>query len=126
MSANGPEAYIRQVIYHLCLSGRRRRRIPEVLTRQVPEPTSTDQYQTSTLRISLDATLAALSPRQRAVLALWYYENLTEADAAVVLNCSVGAVKRYGHEGLARMRVVAPHLLDSGQVVEGVGGWTAS
>ncbi|XTZ15374.1 SigE family RNA polymerase sigma factor [Micromonospora echinospora] len=122
VSANGPEAYIRQVIYHLYLSGRRRRRIPEVLTGQFPEPTSADQYQTSTLRISLDAALAALSPRQRAVLVLRYYEDLTEAEAAVVLNCSIGAVKRYGHEGLARLRLVAPHLLDSGQVIEGVGG----
>ncbi|GAB3155177.1 SigE family RNA polymerase sigma factor [Micromonospora sonneratiae] len=121
VGANGPEAYIRQVIYHLYLSGRRRRRIPEVLTGQVPEPMSADQCPTLALRISLDAALAALSPRQRAVLVLRYYEDLTEADTAVVLNCSVGAVKRYGHEGLARLRLVAPHLLDFGQIVEEVG-----
>lgn len=56
---------------------RRRRRMPEVLTGPVPEPVSVDLCQTSVSRISLDAALAALSPRQRAVLVLWYYEDLT-------------------------------------------------
>ncbi|GAB3145916.1 SigE family RNA polymerase sigma factor [Micromonospora sonneratiae] len=121
MGDTGPEAYVRRIIYHLYLSRRRRRRVPELLTARVPELATTDPYLASTLRISLDRALTALSPRQRAVLVLRYYEDLTEADAAAVLNCSVGAVKRYAHEGLARLRQVAPHLVDFAPVVEKVG-----
>ncbi|HEX5598322.1 MAG TPA: sigma-70 family RNA polymerase sigma factor [Micromonosporaceae bacterium] len=119
---DGPEVYVRLAMYHRYLSRRRYRRISKVVTGQVHEPMRVDQHETSPSRISLDAALAALSPRQRAVLVLRYYESLAEADTAVVFNCSVGTVQRYVHEGLARLRLVAPHLLDSGHIVEGMDG----
>ncbi|WP_432573023.1 SigE family RNA polymerase sigma factor [Kineococcus sp. SYSU DK005] len=51
--------------------------------------------------------LRQLSPRQRAVLVLRYYEDFTEAQIADALNCSTGTVKTQASRGLARLR----HLL---------------
>jgi RNA polymerase sigma factor (sigma-70 family) len=51
--------------------------------------------------------LAALPPRQRAVLVLRYFEDLTEAQTAMMLGCSVGTVKSQTARGLARLRDAA-------------------
>ncbi|WP_432572276.1 SigE family RNA polymerase sigma factor [Kineococcus sp. SYSU DK005] len=50
------------------------------------------------------AALRRLSPRQRAVLVLRYYEDFTEAQIADALNCSTGTVKTQASRGLARLR----------------------
>ena len=39
------------------------------------------------------------------------YEDLTEAQAADVLGCRIGTVKRHGHDALRRLREIAPELL---------------
>jgi RNA polymerase sigma-70 factor (sigma-E family) len=48
--------------------------------------------------------LAALPARQRAVLVLRYFEDLTEAQTAAVLRCGVGTVKKHAARALARLR----------------------
>jgi RNA polymerase sigma-70 factor (sigma-E family) len=48
--------------------------------------------------------LARLPPGQRAVLVLRYYEDLTEAQTAAVLGCSVGSVKTQSFRALAKLR----------------------
>ncbi len=48
--------------------------------------------------------LAQLPPGQRAVLVLRYYEDLTEAQIAALLGCSVGSVKTQASRALAKMR----------------------
>jgi RNA polymerase sigma factor (sigma-70 family) len=45
-----------------------------------------------------------LPPRMRAVLVLRYYEDLSEADTAHELGCSVGAVKSQAHHAINRLR----------------------
>ena len=50
--------------------------------------------------------LAQLPPGQRAVLVLRYYEDLTEAQTAAVLGCSVGSVKTQGYRALGRLREI--------------------
>ena len=52
--------------------------------------------------------LAHLPPGQRAVLVLRYYEDLTEAQTAAVLGCTVGSVKTQTSRALSKLRVIVP------------------
>jgi RNA polymerase sigma-70 factor (sigma-E family) len=64
-----------------------------------------DDLETSVLqRDALMSALAALPHRQRAVIALRYLTELTEAQTAAVLEISVGTVKRQAFDALARLR----------------------
>jgi RNA polymerase sigma factor (sigma-70 family) len=56
------------------------------------------------LRDAVRRALAELPPRTRAALVLRYFEDLTEAQAAAALGCSVGSVKSQVSRGLARLR----------------------
>ncbi|WP_432935945.1 sigma factor-like helix-turn-helix DNA-binding protein [Kribbella sp. CA-253562] len=56
-----------------------------------------------TAREWLDAGLRNLPARQRAALVLRYYESRTESEAAIILGCSIPAVKRRTHHGLRRL-----------------------
>jgi RNA polymerase sigma-70 factor (sigma-E family) len=98
------EGYLRRTMYNLAVDDwRRRRRRPEVLAAVEPagQPDGTD---TLALRQALVAALAKLPPRQRAVLVLRYWEQLSEAEAAKVLGCSVGTIKSTASRGLSRLR----------------------
>ncbi len=61
-------------------------------------------------RILLDQALAALTPRQRAVVVLRYYDDLTERDTADAMGVSVGTVKSQTSLALRRLREAAPEL----------------
>ncbi|WP_422736259.1 SigE family RNA polymerase sigma factor [Micromonospora sp. WMMD729] len=108
-----PEAYVRRVMYHQQVSWWRRRRIVERLEAEPTERADADHSETTTLRLTLAAALNHLTPRQRAVIVLRYYEDLTEAQVAEALGCSIGTVKRHAHDGLSRLRSVAPELVDA-------------
>lgn len=97
---DGPEPYVRQVLARESVNRWRRRRWREVTTDVVPE----SMHHDSTDRIALLDDLRKLSPRQRAVLVLRYFDDLTEADTAAALGISVGTVKSHARHALARLR----------------------
>jgi RNA polymerase sigma-70 factor (sigma-E family) len=95
-----PEPYVRQVIARESVNRWRGRRWREIATDMVPDVV----YPDSADRIALLEDLRRLSPRQRAVLVLRYFEDLTEADTATALGISVGTVKSHVHDALGRLR----------------------
>lgn len=54
--------------------------------------------------------LGRLPNRQRAVLVLRYYEDLSDAEIAVVLGCAQGTVRSQAARGLAALRAVVPQM----------------
>lgn len=104
---DNPEGYVRRAIVNTHLNGLRRRPWREQPHGEVPE-TATDRRPESDLdeREAMWHALASLPPRQRAVLVLRYYEDLTEADIAEVLGCSRGTVKSQASKALASLRRV--------------------
>ena len=60
----------------------------------------------------LQAALARLTVRQRAVLVLRYYEDRTEAETAKLLGCRIGTVKSQTRHALGRLRSLAPELAE--------------
>lgn len=99
-----PEAYVRRVLARESVNRWRHRRWREVTTDVVPETTRSD----STDRVALLEDLRRLSPRQRAVLVLRYFDDLTEVDTAAALGISVGTVKSHAREALALLRNQQP------------------
>jgi len=98
------ERYLRRTMYHLAIDQwRSRRRRREVFIEHEP-PGQRDATDVLDLRDALSQALAQLSPRQRAVLVLRYWEQLTETEAAEALGCSVGTVKSTASRGLSRLR----------------------
>ena len=95
-----PEGYVRQVLARESVNRWRARRWREVTTDVLPETMHDDR----TERIALLQDLRRLSPRQRAVLVLRYFEDLTEADTAASLGITVGTVKSHARDALASLR----------------------
>jgi RNA polymerase sigma-70 factor (sigma-E family) len=119
-AAGDPEAYVRKVLYHEHVGMWRRRRWLEQPVADVPDsrpaPDTTDL---TVRRIVLRQALSRLTGRQRAVILLRYFEDLSEVDTARVLGCSVGTVKSQTSHALKRLRQLAPELTDL--LTEGTG-----
>ncbi|MER7759761.1 SigE family RNA polymerase sigma factor [Streptomyces sp. NPDC097619] len=103
--SDSPEAYVRRMLV-TCNSDRfRKRRVAERLT-AVPPDTSVrdDAVHWTEEREALRAALAALPARQRAVVVLRYWEDLSEGEVAAALGCSPGTVKSQASKALAKLR----------------------
>ena len=98
------EAYVRQVMTRTFATWWRRRWRGETPTEFVPDAHGFDPYHRVEERDSLRRALAELPPRQRAIVVLRFYEDLSEAQVAEALGCSVGTVKSTVSRALARLR----------------------
>jgi RNA polymerase sigma-70 factor (sigma-E family) len=106
-------AYARKVMYNAQVSSWRRRRIAEVLPGTGLEQHAgwvDDLADAAAQRVMLRRALLALSPKQRSVIVLRYFEDHTEAEAAQLLGISVSTVKTQCARGLARLRLLLPGL----------------
>lgn len=97
-----PELYARAIVVNLQRSVFRRglkfRKVaPRLVEAAAAQPAGDD-------RMLLWTALDACSPRQRQALVLRFYEDMSEAEIARVLDCPVGTVKSLLHRGLARVR----------------------
>ena len=112
---DSPDAYARRVLHNLTIDTWRRRRArpPEVLGAAPPEFSGRGDVVDVERRVVLRDALARLTPRQRAVLSLRFYEDLTEVEVAAVLGCSVSTVKSTARDALAKLRTVAPDQLSA-------------
>ena len=111
--AGDPEAYVRRIVINENRNRFRKQRVAERLTDSLPEPGTPDATSQYDQRSALFAALQRLGPKQRAVVVLRYWLGLTEAEAAAVLNCSVGTVKSQASRALASLRQSA-ELVDGG------------
>ena len=117
--SEGPERYVRKILARA--SAERWRRLARRPERAMPAaehgPVEPDRTNEIADRDYLLRALAALPPRQRAVVVLRYFDDLSEAETAQMLGCSLGTVKSQTARGLARLRVTAdsPTTLPSGR-----------
>lgn len=105
-----PTAYARRTLVNLAFDrGRRLARRQGVWAGLGADDDPPDETSLRVLRGIDDAAefrwaLALLPPHQRAAIVLRYFEDLSEAEAAEALGCSVGTVKSSTSRGLVRLR----------------------
>jgi RNA polymerase sigma-70 factor (sigma-E family) len=105
------EAYVRRTMYREQVSLWRRRRVSELLTTVVPEPRGRETSGgVVEERLVMRQALMTLGRRQRTVLVLRYFEDLTEQQVADMLDISVGTVKSQAHKALAHLREICGDL----------------
>jgi RNA polymerase sigma-70 factor (sigma-E family) len=104
-----PDAYVRRILVNENRRRFRKHRVAEELPGVLPEQAvpATGEWDD---HAALLAALRGLPPRQRAVVVLRYWMDMSEAETAAALNCSTGTVKSQASRALATLR---------GNVVEG-------
>lgn len=92
--AGTPDAYVRKIIYHEFVSSRRLSRSRELpIGDPIERAAPGDETNDAIRRLVLRQALARLTAGQRAVIVLRYFDDLTEAETAEALGCSIGTVK---------------------------------
>jgi RNA polymerase sigma-70 factor (sigma-E family) len=125
--AGDPARYVRQMLVNAAIDRWRllRRRPEQPLGRDRSAPwagfAGPDEADAVADQDLLWRALGQLPPGQRAVLVLRYYEDLTEAQTAAVLGCSVGSVKTQASRALTKLRgIVGAALGDDGPPAPGL------
>ncbi|HVY10614.1 MAG TPA: SigE family RNA polymerase sigma factor [Mycobacteriales bacterium] len=113
ISQDNPDAYVRKAIANAHTSLWRRRWRGEQPAAELPERAGADAYDVADSRRTLIAALNRLPARQRAAVVLRFYEDLSEAETATALGCSVGTVKSQTSKALAALRANGVLLTDS-------------
>ncbi|MFZ3471872.1 SigE family RNA polymerase sigma factor [Streptomyces sp. 4.24] len=100
-------AYLRQTVVNLSRSALRRRILGlKLLSKPMPDMASAEEGAYDLLeRDDLIKSMRGLQRRQREVLVLRYFADMTEVQVAETLGISLGSVKAYGSRGIAALRV---------------------
>lgn len=110
-SLGAPDAYVRRIIVNEHISSWRpawRRR--EVTSTPLVELSNDASAAAPEHDSELWAHIVKLSPMQRAAVVLRYYEDLSEAQTAEYLGCSIGSVKTHTSRAMARLRATVPEV----------------
>ncbi len=108
------ETYVRRTMYREQVSIWRRRRVTELSSVALPEPRSPSEHIDEVEnRLVMRAALGQLGRRQRTVLVLRYFEDLTEQQVADALGITVGTVKSQSHKALAHLRATCHGLVST-------------
>lgn len=100
-----PEIYVRRVMMNTWATWRRRHWVREHASTDVLEsPAPGDVEAEVTLRLAVHQLLTGLTDRQRIVVVLRIFDDLTEAQVAQVLGCALGTVKSTMSQALAKLR----------------------
>jgi len=99
------DAYARRTIVTTAISWRRRRSFHERPVDVLPDATcGADEVEGLATHRVLVAYLRDLPPRQRAAVVLRFYEDLSVAQTAEMMGCSVGAVKSHVSVAVGKLR----------------------
>lgn len=99
-----PEAYVRRMVINEVLSWRRRSSSSEVPSQELPEAAAGGHEAAHVEGDAVWRALGRLAPRQRAVVVLRYYEQLSEAEIAEALGVRPGTVKSQASAALSHLR----------------------
>jgi RNA polymerase sigma-70 factor (sigma-E family) len=97
-----PDAYVRRIVVNENRRRFRKQRVAEALPGTLPDSGTVPAGPED--RAALLDALRSLGPRQRAVVVLRYWMDMSEAETAAALNCSVGTVKSQASRALAALR----------------------
>jgi RNA polymerase sigma-70 factor (sigma-E family) len=103
--SGNPEPYVQKVMLHTYLAWRRRFWTRERPTEVLPETSVGDATGRVVDEDEVQAALRRLPPRQRAVVVLRYFDDLSEAETAQLLGISTGTVKSQTSKALAALRI---------------------
>jgi RNA polymerase sigma-70 factor (sigma-E family) len=109
------DAYVRTMLVNVYLDDRRGWWARRVATVAVPPDFATVTAE-SDGRIDLMAALARISPGQRAVLVLRFWEQLNVAETAEALGCSTGTVKSQTSVAIAALRRLLPDYVSENRI----------
>jgi RNA polymerase sigma-70 factor (sigma-E family) len=101
------DGYVRRALLNTRTSQWRKRRVDEFACDELPEPETVparDPAENQALRDAMWHAILKLPARQRAMVVLRYYEDLSEAQTAGVLGVSVGTVKSAVSRALTKLR----------------------
>lgn len=98
------DAYLRRVMINTRTEWWRARKLDEVPTEQLPDASVEDGTEQRANRALLMDVLGVLAPKQRSVVVLRHWEQMSTEETAAALGMSTGTVKSTLHRALARLR----------------------
>jgi RNA polymerase sigma-70 factor (sigma-E family) len=115
-----PESYLRAALANMATNRwrARSRRVAETPLLEFHQPGVAAHDTAIADRDQVVRALAKVPSRMRAVLVLRFFDDLSEAQAAAALGCSVGTVKRQTSRGLDALRKVLAAEQNAHQTVE--------
>ena len=108
--ADDPAAYVHKIMINLHLSWRRRLASTERVVEFVPDRPTDDHQDAHAERDRMRLALSRLSLRVRTAVVLRYFEDLSEAETARRMSCSVSTVNNHVTKGLATLRGLLAEL----------------